>query len=92
MSITLDLPPEIEAALVAEAEARCVPLDNLLEEVIRRFAEMNTPVQPHTAGRLQKEGGIWVLSTGEPMPSDVVQDTLNAIRQERDLGNLGPLR
>jgi hypothetical protein len=91
MSITLHLPPEIEAGLIAEAEARGVPVDNLLEEVVRRFAEVNIPVQPSAAGRLQKEAGAWVLSTGEPMSPDLVQDTLNALRQERDLGNLGPV-
>jgi hypothetical protein len=91
MSITLHLPPEIEAGLVAEADARGVTVDNLLEEVVRRFAEMNIPIQPHTAGRLQQEAGVWVLSTGAPMPPDVVQDTINALRQERDLGNFGPL-
>jgi hypothetical protein len=42
MSITLHLPPEIEAGLIAEVPARDVPLDNLLEEVVRPFAESTT--------------------------------------------------
>jgi hypothetical protein len=49
MSITLHLPPDIEATLLAEAEARGMRVDNLVEE-------------------------------------------FDAIRQERDLSNLGQLR
>jgi hypothetical protein len=92
MSITLHLPPEVEAGLLAEAKARGVPVDNLLEEVIRRFAERDTPIEsPRATGRLVQESGVWVLSTGQPIGPEVVQDTLDAIRQERDLGNLGQL-
>jgi hypothetical protein len=65
MSITLHLPPEIEAVLIAEAEARGMPVDSLLEELVRRFAEVDTPVQPNTAGGLEEEA---------------LQDTLNALR------------
>jgi len=91
MSITLHLPPEIEAGLLAVAEARGVSVDNLLQEVIRRFAERDTPIQsPRAAGRLELEDGVWVLNTGQPISPDIVQDTLDAIRQERDLDNLGP--
>ena len=92
MSITLHLPPDIEAGLLAEAEARGMSVDNLLQEVIRRFAERDAPLQtPDQVGTWEQEDGVWVLSTGQPMSPDVVQDTLDAIRRERDLSNLGPL-
>jgi hypothetical protein len=59
MSITLHLPPEIEAGLLAEAEARGVSVGNLLQEVIRRFAERDTPVQsPPGTGRWVQEDAI----------------------------------
>lgn len=92
MSITLHLPPEIEAGLSAEAEARGVPVDNLVEAVLRQFAERDVIIpSPRTIGRLEREYGVWVLSTGEPMAPEVVQDTLDVIRRERDLSNYGQL-
>lgn len=40
-------------------------------------------------GPLQNKHGIWVLSTGEPLPASATADLLSAIREERDLANLG---
>jgi hypothetical protein len=34
MNVTLDLPPHVERAYIAEAEAKGIPLDNLLSEVL----------------------------------------------------------
>jgi len=42
--------------------------------------------------RLEKELGVWVLHTGQPLSATVVDDTLNAIREERDSANLDSLR
>ncbi len=40
-------------------------------------------------GPLQNKHGIWVLSTGEPLPASATDDLLREIREERDLANLG---
>jgi AbrB family looped-hinge helix DNA binding protein len=41
---------------------------------------------------LQKERGIWVYRTGQPLPASVSEETLRKIREERDQQNLGKAR
>jgi AbrB family looped-hinge helix DNA binding protein len=41
---------------------------------------------------LVKEKGVWVFRTGEPLPASAAEDTLRAVREERDRDNLGPSR
>src|SRR5580658_9270585 len=41
------------------------------------------------ARKFEKESGLWVLRTGQPIDPAVIDRTLTAIRDERDLGNLG---
>ena len=41
---------------------------------------------------LQKERGIWVYRTGQPLPASVADETLRRIREERDQQNLGKVR
>jgi len=41
--------------------------------------------------RFEKESGLWVLRTGRPIDATMVDRTLMAARDERDLVNLGPL-
>jgi AbrB family looped-hinge helix DNA binding protein len=48
------------------------------------------PVRPHPA--LEKEHGIWVYRTGEPLPASVARDALRHAREARDLRNLGVKR
>ncbi|HVO82671.1 MAG TPA: AbrB/MazE/SpoVT family DNA-binding domain-containing protein [Terriglobales bacterium] len=43
-------------------------------------------------GRMYKKQGVWVFDSGEPLPANVVEDTLRKVRQERDRRNLGKLR
>lgn len=38
---------------------------------------------------LQKEHGVWVFRTGDPLPASVVTDALRQARAERDGRNLG---
>ena len=38
---------------------------------------------------LAKKHGIWVLSSGKPMPASMTDDLLQQIREERDMANLG---
>jgi hypothetical protein len=72
--------------------------DKSLDEYLRRFlleqfADNARPAQSSGAsGVLEKEGGVWVLRTGQPIGASVVEETLNSIRQERDCTNLGSLR
>jgi AbrB family looped-hinge helix DNA binding protein len=40
-------------------------------------------------GPLMKEDGVWVFHTGQPLPASTTDETLQQIREERDLANLG---
>lgn len=48
------------------------------------------PTRPRPA--LQKEQGIWVLRTGEPLPASVTSETLRQVRQDRDRQSIDPRR
>jgi hypothetical protein len=89
MTVTLNLPPDIEAGLLAEARARGLSIDTLLATVIGRFVA-DTVTTTDRQASLRNEQGAWVLYGGEPMPAAFVDETLEAIRHERDLTNLGP--
>jgi len=41
---------------------------------------------------LQKERGIWVYRTGNPLPESVLDSTLREVREERDQRVLGRFR
>ncbi|MEO8126117.1 MAG: hypothetical protein ABJF23_22105 [Bryobacteraceae bacterium] len=34
MTVTLNLPPDVESALIAEAQAKGIPLDNLIRDLL----------------------------------------------------------
>lgn len=34
--------------------------------------------------RLQRIDGMWVFTSDEPLPADLVEDTMEAVRRERD--------
>ena len=40
-------------------------------------------------GSLTKEHGVWVFHTGQPLPAAATNETLQQIRGERDMANLG---
>jgi AbrB family looped-hinge helix DNA binding protein len=47
-------------------------------------------LRPRRAARpLQKERGVWVLRTGEPLTAGEAQETVRNIREQRDLQNAG---
>jgi len=43
-------------------------------------------------GRMYKKQGVWVFDSGEPLPANVVEETLREVREERDRRNLGKLK
>ena len=88
--MTLHLRPEIEAKLNAAAAAHGISADAYLETLVERElseASLNETV----AGRIQfqREHGIWVYRTGDPMPPSLAEDTLDAIRRERETSIFG---
>jgi len=93
VTVTLHLPPDIEHALLAEAEARGLSLDVLLEILLRQFTTAARPDEPTTEGTIiQLDDGMLALHSGHPISAETVNDTIDALRRERDLNNLGTFR
>ena len=92
MTVTLNLPPDVERAFQGEAQARGLSVDEFLSEVVLSRVE-------HVAGQsagaaplsvqLVREEGVPVLRTGQPIRISVVDETLDRIRRERESAILG---
>ncbi|MGH9470716.1 MAG: AbrB/MazE/SpoVT family DNA-binding domain-containing protein [Terriglobia bacterium] len=54
------------------------------EQIMLRPVRGNAP--------LRKKHGVWVFSSGEPLPDETVRETLRQVRRERDEENLGRSR
>lgn len=87
MTVTLHLPPDIEQAYLAEAQAQGVPLDELVRAVL--IARQPVLATGTTATLVKLEDGMWALRSGAPLSTETVNATINALRRERDLDNLG---
>lgn len=87
MTVTLNLPPDVEQAYLAEAQAQGVPLDELVREVLIA----RQPVHPGRAAAslVKLDDGMWALRSSESLSVDTVDDTIDALRRERDLSNFG---
>ena len=59
MTVTLDLPPQVEQAYLAEAQARGLPLDAVVREVL--IAGQHA----HAGGRTVFEQGLGLFSSPE---------------------------
>ena len=88
--MTLHLRPETEARLTAQAGAMGMSVEDYLEALVER----ELPTDPQEApvvsdSQFQKEHGIWVYRTGQPMPLSLLDDTLEEVRLEREASLLG---
>ena len=92
MTVTLNLPPDIEQAFQGEAQARGLSLDEFLSEVILSRAEHAagpSAVAASWSAQLVREEGVPVLRTGQPIGISIVDETLDRIRRERESAILG---
>ena len=82
--------PELQRLLGIETSLQ---LDGFLKShgVIEEHAVDDLEQERTVARQFEKESGLWVLRTGQPVDPAVIERTLTAIRDERDLANLGPL-
>lgn len=89
--MSVPLRPETEARLTALAAASGVSVDDYLAALVDKEAPKNEPVSPPESSGTQfkKEHGIWFYRTGVPMPSLLVDDTLQAIRRQREKRGFG---
>jgi len=88
--MTMDLKPEIAAALEALASAKGLSVEDYLEHLV----EKELPPKLEDATRSEGSGMIWenglfVYRTGRPLPSLVVDDAIRQVREERAQHLLG---
>jgi hypothetical protein len=84
--MTLHLRPETHARLAANAAALGISINEYLEALVERELQPKATAAEALSigGQFQREHGLWVYRTGEPMPPSLVEDTLDAARRERE--------
>ncbi len=88
--MTLDIKPEIAAALEALASAQGLSVEDYLEQLV----ENQLPLKLDDATRSECSGMVWesglfVYRTGRPLPLRVVDDAIRQAREERAQHILG---
>ncbi|MFY9691697.1 MAG: hypothetical protein WA369_17670 [Candidatus Acidiferrales bacterium] len=88
--MTLDIKPEIAAALEALASAKGLSVEDYLEQLVGK----ELPSKPDNTAQSEGSGMVWenglfVYRTGKPLPSRLVDDAVRAIREERAQNILG---
>lgn len=86
MTVTINLPQNVEKAYLIAAQTKGVSVDALLTDVLVSHVPAIDSAQRQ---ELVEERGIPVLRTGHPLDPSILNDTLDAIRQERDFSILG---
>jgi hypothetical protein len=93
MTVTINLPHNVEQAYVAAAATKGVSIDALVTDVLVSHVPLAEAVQCIVeCPELVEEQGVFVLRTGQPIDASVVNDMLDTIRRERDLLVLGSPR
>jgi hypothetical protein len=82
--MTLDVKPEIVAALETLASAKGLSVEDYLKQLV----ENQLPLKPEDAARPEGSGIVWenglfVYRTGRPLPLHVVDDAIRQVREER---------
>jgi hypothetical protein len=93
MTVTLNLPPDVEQAFIGEAASKGLTPDQLASEVLLKRAAwqdggVSTGAESSSA-LLQLKDGVPELHTGRPMALHVTGETLELVRLERDLNSFG---
>jgi hypothetical protein len=88
--VTLDIRPEIAAALEALAAAKGLSVEEYLEYVVQK----ETPLPDENAAATEASGmvsenGLLVYRTGRPLPPHVIDDAIHQVRVERAQHILG---
>lgn len=85
MTVTVNLPQNVEQAYITAARTKGVSVDALVAHVLVSHAPVS---EPSEWPELVEEQGIPVLRTGQPLDPSVVAHTIDWIRRERDLAFL----
>jgi hypothetical protein len=90
MIMTLDVRPEVAAALEALASTKGLSVEEYLEQLVQK----ELPPQHEDATGSEGSGMVWesglfVYRTGRPLPLPVVDDAIRQVREERAQHLLG---
>jgi len=88
--MTLQVSPEVAAALEALAASKGLTVADYLEQLVER----ELPLQEGGAAGSEGSGMVWenglfVYRTGKPLPSHIVEEAIRRIRKERAQQILG---
>jgi hypothetical protein len=88
--MTLDVKPEIAAALEALAAAQGLSVEEYLQQLVEKELPANLEGKGNPEGSgMVWENGLLVYRTGKPMPQGVVDDLIRRGREERARRILG---
>ncbi len=88
--MTLDVKPEIAAALEALAAAQGLTVEDYLQHLVERELPANPEGTSDSNGSgMVWENGLLVYRTGRPVPQSVVDDLIRRGREERTRRILG---
>jgi hypothetical protein len=87
VTVTLHLNSEIEAGLLAQADAAGVSPEAYLQQVVER--EFGTASGDSEGSGMVWENGLFVYRTGRPVPVGVADDAVRDSREERSRQILG---
>ncbi len=90
--MTVHFRPETQARLAAQAAALGMSVDAYLDALVeKQLPPIHPDPEPTATNQFQKEHGVWVYRTGEPMPLTLADETLDALRREREEGLIGSI-
>jgi hypothetical protein len=89
--MTLDVRPEIVAALEALATAQGLSVEEYLERLVEKELPHHAEADAPGAGAsgMTWENNLFVYRAGRPLPSHVVDDAIRQVREERAQRILG---
>jgi hypothetical protein len=88
--MTLDVRPEVAAALEALASAKGLSVEGYLEQLVQDELSLQHGNAPDSgASGMVWENGLFVYRTGRPLPSGAVDDAIRRVREERAQHILG---
>jgi hypothetical protein len=88
--MTLDVKPEIAAALESLASAKGLSVEDYLEQLVEKELPVKLEDGAGSEGSgMVLENGLLVYRTGRPLPLRVVDDAIRQVREERARHILG---
>jgi hypothetical protein len=92
VTVTLNLKPEIEAGLLAQADAAGMSPEAFLQQLVEKelAAGAGEPAPSEGSGMVW-ENGLFVYRTGMPLPAHVLDNAIGRSCEERTRRVLGDL-